>query len=152
MNKIWLFFPLIFSFLFFSSCDVYKEESFPFKVWKMENGVCIIEVESVLEGSDSIGFWEKFREIEGYTGQCAFRFAIPGNEYKDPLAPDAPQTQFPYKLRFRIKVENEGEYMVKIHNYHLLKDGDNDAWISINENLYEKIWDHDTTNGPGMKP
>lgn len=126
----------------FCACDSQKEEKHT--IWKMENGVALIEVESVVEGSSKTGFWEEFTEVPGFSGETAYRMASSGNEYMDPLPLDADKTNIPYKLTYRVYVPEAGEYQVRIHNYHWQKDGDNDAWIGINDNLYEKIWDHDT--------
>jgi hypothetical protein len=97
-----------------------------------------------VEGHPQPGIWEDFTKIAGFTGEAAFRMASFGNEYMDPLAHDAEKTDIPYKLTYRVYVPETGEYLIRIRNYHWLKDGDNDAWIGINDDLYEKIWDHDT--------
>lgn len=126
------------------TCKRGNESIQPERVWKMENGVVIFEVESVKEGGPKVGFWEMLPDtITGYTGTTAFIWKGDGNTYKDPLAIDAPKTDIPYKLSYKIWVENAGEYEIKIRNRHMLKDGDNDAWLSINKQFCEKIWDHD---------
>ncbi|MBN1116706.1 MAG: hypothetical protein JXA77_05860 [Bacteroidales bacterium] len=124
------------------ACETPKE--IQHTIWKMENGVALIEVESVVEGSSATGYWDEFSEVLGFSGITAYRMASSGNEYMDPLPQDAEKTGVPYKLTYRVYVPEAGEYQVRIHNYHWLKDGDNDAWIGINDDLYEKIWDHDT--------
>ncbi|MBN2727680.1 MAG: hypothetical protein JXR53_00495 [Bacteroidales bacterium] len=126
----------------FYACKTRKEVKHT--IWKMKDGIALIEVESVQEGYSQTGVWEKFDDIPGYTGETSFRMASSGNEYMDPLPHDAEKTDTPYKLTYRIYVPEAGEYQVRIYNYHWLKDGDNDAWIGINDDLYEKIWDHDT--------
>jgi hypothetical protein len=113
-------------------------------IWEMKNGIALIEVESVAEGHEQAGVWESYTEHPGFSGKTAYRMASSGNEYMDPLAHDAEKANEPYKLTYRVYVPEAGEYEVRIHNFHWLKDGDNDAWIGINDDLYEKIWDHNT--------
>ncbi|MBD3274187.1 MAG: hypothetical protein GF372_02695 [Candidatus Marinimicrobia bacterium] len=110
-------------------------------VWKMENGVVTIEIESVVEGRIQQGHWEKVSDITGYSGSTALIFNGDGNMYRDPLVYDAPKPV--NKLSYQIWVDEPGEYVVKIRNYHQQEDGDNDIWFSYNKTIYQKLWDHD---------
>jgi|GEM_PF-3354727 len=124
------------------SCSPQKEIT---KVWKVQDGLAMIEVESVQQGGPAEGYWEIIPDsIQGYSGETAFIWKGDGNMYKDPLVIDAPKTNGPYKLHYEIWVEHAGEYELRISNYHWQEDGDNDAWISINRAKYQKIWDHHT--------
>jgi hypothetical protein len=144
MNKMKMkhIYLIVISMAFLVGCG--DEQPIKHKIWQMKNDIALIEVESVIEGTDSTGFWEDFKLVPGFTGKKAYRFANSGNDYMDPLAHDAPKTDIPFRLIYRINVEEPGEYEIRIRNYHLEKDGDNDAWIGINNELFEKIWDHDT--------
>lgn len=114
------------------------------KVWLMENGLAVIEIEAVKEGNISEGYWQKVPDsIQGYSGETALIWTGEGNSYKDPLVIDAPQTDGPYKLRYQVYIPEAGEYDLKIRNYHQHEDGDNDIWISLNGGIYQKLWDHE---------
>jgi len=113
----------------------------PVTVWKMEEGIIAIEIESVNEGTIQQGHWEIVSGITGYSGSTALKFNGEGNMYRDPLVYDAPKPV--NKLSYQIWVDEPGEYVVKIRNYHEMEDGDNDIWFSFNKTIYQKLWDHD---------
>lgn len=137
---------IIFGLVFIvTSCNFDEPTDDSPKVWKMENGLLVVEVESVENGATTEGIWQPVGDsLTGYTGDAAFIMTSWGNMYKDPLVHDAPQTSNGYRLRYHILADEPGEYLLKIRNYHQLPDGDNDIWLSINENLYQKAWDHDS--------
>jgi hypothetical protein len=119
-----------------------KEEA---TVWKMEEGLLVVEVESVKHGGPVEGIWQPVNDsLTGYTGETAYIMTSWGNMYKDPLVHDGPQTDSGYRLRYHVWIDEPGEYLLKVRNYHQLPDGDNDIWLSINEKMYQKAWDHDS--------
>jgi hypothetical protein len=100
MKHIYL---IVISMAFLAGCR--DEQPIKHKIWQMKNDIALIEVESVIEGTDSTGFWEDFKLVPGFTGKKAYRFANSGNEYIDLLAHDAPKTDIPFRLIYRINVD-----------------------------------------------
>ena len=114
------------------------------KVWQMQEGVVIIEVENAEGENTAEGYWQPVADsLSGYTGTGAYIWQNTGNMYKDPLVIDAPKTDGNYKLTYQIFVPDSGEYVAKVRNYHQLEDGDNDVWFNYNKTIYQKLWDHD---------
>jgi hypothetical protein len=110
----------------------------------MQDGIVTVEIESVQNSNLVPGRWQETTEIPGYTGISAFAWKTTGNLHDDPLVIDAPMTDEGYKLSYQIKVPESGEYMMRIRNFHLQSTGDNDAWVSINGSMLQRIWDGDT--------
>lgn len=143
LNKYFLLFGI-----FLLACNANNQEdneSEPVaKVWQMQDGVVVIEVENVEDNNTAEGYWQPVADsLKGYTGSGAFVWQNTGNMYKDPLVIDAPKTDGNYKLTYQIFVPDSGEYVAKVRNYHQLEDGDNDVWFNYNKTIYQKLWDHD---------
>jgi len=144
MNNLKYILPIL--FLAAPACmPAPEKKGDPETVWMMQNGIAVIEVESVEEGDIQPGYWEPVPvDLTGFTGSGAFIWKGDGNSYRDPLVYDAPGTDGPYRLTYQVMIPESGDYLLRIRNYHLRPDGDNDAWLGINHLPYQKIWDHDT--------
>ncbi len=130
--------------LFFMAFFQCAKKAEPEKVWIMEdNSFCVIEAESAASYDPEVSFWKRTTEVSNYSGESALAFQDSGELRDGPLPIDAPKTGKKYTLSYKVWVEEPGDYELKIRNFHRQKDGDNDAWVSINENMFRKIWDQD---------
>ena len=137
--RTWALFLLI--FMAFFQCAQKTESE---KVWIMEdNSFCVIEAESAASYNPEESFWKRTTEVSNYSGEYALAFQDSGYMENGPLPIDAPKTGKKYTLSYKVWVEEPGDYELKIRNVHQQKDGDNDAWVSVNQNMFRKIWDQD---------
>ena len=107
------------------------------KVWMEKDGMVVIEAENVAhplpEG------WEFKQEHQGYTGKGYIQWT--GKGMWGPETYDYQEMPNDRLVTYYFKVNTPGVYFIKLRNYHLKKDGDNDVWISVGGGVFGKLYD-----------
>ena len=110
------------------------------KRWVEKDGIIIIEAENI---TDSLPEgWIVQQAHQGYQGRGYLQWAGEGMWGPETYAyHEMPQDRM---VTYYFKINTPGIYFVKLRNYHLKKDGDNDVWISVGEGNFGKLYDFET--------
>lgn len=111
------------------------------KVWLEKDGIAVIEVENASSLPDSSQNWKIMRDPKGFTGSGYVVWNGAGDWGPESRPYDTSLLQ-DRKLTFHVKISTRGTYFLKVRNYHLLQDGDNDTWTSVNNSHWGKTYDH----------
>lgn len=112
------------------------------KAYKVNNGYLDIEIESLPKTLFNDEKWELATDFDGFSGTGYAIWegeAIWGNDSQ----PDDDEDRY---LKFQIEVDEPGTYFIKLVNYHLNHDGDNDVFIKSSGSQYDgyaKYYDSD---------
>lgn len=109
------------------------------EIWKEENHLLIIEAENGLFDPDASA-WSIEKEFPGYQGEGYVVWRGAGDWGPEKKAYDSisdPKSIISYW----VAIDNPGTYYVKVRNYHLQEDGDNDVWVSVNRGDWGKTYD-----------
>lgn len=118
----------------------YSEEAKQVKVWLEEGGLLSIEAEHFQPEIQNRSVPFTFQnDPQGYSGSGYLVWDGEGH-WKGRVPYDSmPENR---ALVYHFKINTPGTYYAKIRNYHHLKDGDNDIYLSINKGNWNKIYDH----------
>tara|TARA_R110000868_G_scaffold243273_1_gene499208 strand:+ start:1268 stop:1903 length:636 start_codon:yes stop_codon:yes gene_type:complete len=115
----------------------------PVKVWKENDGILVIEVENHSDKKSPNVKWELKKESKGFSGTGYYQWTGVGIWHKiDEYASMASERI----LSYTFEINKKGIYYAKIKNFHLMEDGDNDVYLSINKSSWNKIYDHQKEN------
>ena len=107
------------------------------KVWMEKDGMVVIEAENLIhplpEG------WEFKQEHQGYTGKGYIQWT--GKGMWGPETYDYQKMPKDRLVTYYFKVNTPGIYFIKLRNFHLKKDGDDDVWISVGGGIFGKLYD-----------
>ncbi len=106
--------------------------------WQEENGILRIEAENGEFGSDKFG-WEIGSDFPGHSGSGYVIWR--GASNWGPESKPYDSISLMDRISYRIKIETPGKYYVKVLNYHLKEDGDNDVWASVDKSDWGKTYD-----------
>lgn len=110
------------------------------KRWVEKDGIVIIEAENI---TDSLPEgWEFKQEHQGYTGKSYIQWT--GKGMWGPETYDYQKMPKDRLVTYYFEINTPGVYFIKLKNYHLKKDGDNDVWISVGEGNFGKLYDFET--------
>jgi hypothetical protein len=125
---------IIFLFIFLSLISrSYTQEK---KLWLGEKGIYLLEAEHMEPTQLSDNYWQKYTDISDYSGSGYIKF---NGHWQTP----ATSVDYYHQIKERqitswLKVDATGDYLIKVRNYHLLHDGDNDFWWSLNNSDWTK--------------
>lgn len=111
------------------------------KIWIEKDGIIVIEAEFPKQTLSNEG-WTKGDTLRGFFGDgyVVWRGTPDWGPESRPYDSFLGQSVLTY--HFRIK--NPGVYNIKIRNYHMKKDGDNDVWTSVDGGEWGKTYDWQT--------
>ncbi len=122
------------STLLFSAC----RDKTSATTWVEVDGIVRIEAEDGHFGSEQSG-WKTESDFPGFSGTGYVIWK--GASSSGPESKPYDSVSLSDRISFRIKIETPGVYYVKVLNYHLKEDGDNDVWTSVNKNEWGKTYD-----------
>lgn len=113
------------------------------KVWKEKEGIVIIETEDVNSGDLNNSKWKLKKDAPGYTGSGYIRWegkSMGGNENN---IISYVKMENERVLDYAVEITKTGTYYLRVRNYHVHVDGDNDCFVSMNYGHFNKTWDSD---------
>ena len=111
----------------------------PAHTWKETDGVLVMEAEDGLYVADVSG-WKMETTFSGYNGNGYVVWRGPGDWGPEKKTYNSISRKG-HVISFPFTITNPGVYYVKVLNYHLEKDGDNDVWTSVDKGDWGKTYD-----------
>jgi len=107
-------------------------------IYLEKNGIVVAETENLVFNDK----WQFLNDVPGFTGKGYLKYVGPIMGEKNPNAHNIdvkcevqglPQD----RLIVWVKITTTGLYSISLHTYHVLNDGDNDAWVGRMDNICE---------------
>lgn len=107
--------------------------------WQEKDDVLIMEAEAGVFDASTSG-WKKETDFKEFHGNGYVVWRGEGDWGPEKRVYDS-ISNTKHIISYTFQITNPGVYYVKVLNYHLKEDGDNDVWVSVDKGDWEKTYD-----------